>query len=130
CCSVIENQSIFVAADGTVFPCCWTYSAALNRALTGSEDPLDNQMEELLRRHGGRSVIDGRRHALRAICESELFKAIAESWKARSLAEGKLKVCARMCGRAFSQFRDQFTDPKLIPGRRPGVSGSPDAARR
>ncbi|HMK67160.1 MAG TPA: radical SAM protein, partial [Stellaceae bacterium] len=83
CCSVIENQSIFVAADGTVFPCCWTYSAALNRALAGSEDPLDNRMEELLRRHGGRTAIDGRQHALRAICQSELFKAIAASWKER-----------------------------------------------
>jgi MoaA/NifB/PqqE/SkfB family radical SAM enzyme len=124
CCSVIENRSIFVAADGTVFPCCWTYGASLNRAIYGITDPLDNQMEDMLRRCGGRAAIDGRRRPIRDICESELFREIARSWGYKSLADGKLKICARMCG-SFSQYKSQFLDPGLVPGRRPTVRSEP-----
>ena len=121
CCSVIENRSLFVAADGAVLPCCWTYGASLNRTVYGVPDPLDNQMEELLRRCGGRAAVDGRRHSIREICKSELFREIALSWERESLAAGKLKVCARMCGRGFNQYKSQFADPQLAPGRRPAA---------
>jgi MoaA/NifB/PqqE/SkfB family radical SAM enzyme len=119
CCHVIENKSIFVAADGTVFPCCWTYNASLYRTVYGIEDDLDNQVERLLQRCGGRDLIDGRRRSIREICESDLFLEIAKSWQSQSLAEGKLKICARMCGRDFSQFRGQFSDRRLEPGHPP-----------
>ncbi|HLW91602.1 MAG TPA: hypothetical protein VKS78_09910, partial [Roseiarcus sp.] len=116
--SVIENHSIFVAADGAVFPCCWTYGASLYRTVYGIGDPLDNQMEALLGRCGGRASIDARRHSIKDICDSLLFREIARSWTLTSLAAGKLKICARMCGRGFNQYTSQFDDPRLAPGRR------------
>jgi MoaA/NifB/PqqE/SkfB family radical SAM enzyme len=125
CCHVIENQSIFIAADGTIFPCCWTYNASLYRTVYGIENDLDNQVERLLQRCGGRDTIDGRRRSIREICESDLFLEIAKSWEAQNLAEGKLKICARMCGRDFSQFRGQFSDRRLEPGRPPVTEHPP-----
>jgi MoaA/NifB/PqqE/SkfB family radical SAM enzyme len=119
CCKVIENRSIFVAADGTVFPCCWTYGTSLYRTVYGIDDLLDNQVEDLLQRHGGRAAIDGRRRPIRDICESEVFREIAQSWQLESLAAGKLKICARMCGGDFSPFRNQFSDRRFEPGIRP-----------
>jgi MoaA/NifB/PqqE/SkfB family radical SAM enzyme len=118
CCSVIANKSIFVAADGAVFPCCWTYGASLNRAVYEIESPLDDQMQLVLQRCGGRQMIDGRRHSIREICQSKVFVEIANSWRRESLADGKLKICARMCGSSLSQYRGQFADKEAIPGQR------------
>lgn len=119
CCSAIDSHSIFVAADGTVFPCCWTYGASLYRAVYRIDDPLDNQVEDLLGRCGGREAIDGRRIAIRDICKSAFFQEIARSWERKTLASGKLKICARMCGGSLSPYRGQFSDLALVPGRRP-----------
>lgn len=119
CCSAIDSHSIFVAADGTVFPCCWTYGASLYRAVYRIDDPLDNQVEDLLGRCGGREAIDGRRIAIRDICKSVFFQEIARSWERKTLASGKLKICARMCGGSLSPYRGQFSDLALVPGRRP-----------
>lgn len=119
CCSAIDSHSIFVAADGTVFPCCWTYGASLYRAVYRIDDPLDNQVEDLLGRCGGREAIDGRRIAIRDICKSAFFQEIARSWERKTLASGKLKICARMCGGSLSPYRGQFCDLALVPGRRP-----------
>ena len=117
CCSALENRSIFVAADGTVFPCCWTYGASLYRAVYGIEDELDNQMEALIQRCGGREAIDARRRSIKQICRSELFEEIARSWSRERLSAGKLKICARMCGESFDQYSGQFSDPRRAPGR-------------
>lgn len=117
CCSVLQNRSIFVAADGSVFPCCWTYGASLYRTVYGIEDALDNQMEVLIQRAGGRDAIDARRHSIRDICHLQLFEEIVRSWNQKSLAAGKLKICARMCGESFDQYSSQFADPQLAPGR-------------
>jgi MoaA/NifB/PqqE/SkfB family radical SAM enzyme len=117
CCSVLANHSIFVAADGAIFPCCWTYSASLNQAVYGINGPFDDQMETLLRRCGGRATIDARRRSLRDICRSELFRQVASSWGRRGLADGKLKICARMCGSGFNQYRSQFMEGQSVPGQ-------------
>ena len=119
CCSAIDNHSIFVAADGAVFPCCWTYGASLYRTVYRIDDPLDNQIEDLLGRCGGRQAIDARRVAIRDICQSAFFREIARSWGRSALASGKLKICARMCGGNLSQYSGQFSDPAIVPGRRP-----------
>jgi MoaA/NifB/PqqE/SkfB family radical SAM enzyme len=118
CCSVIANRSIFVAADSAIFPCCWTYGASLNRTVYGIQDPLDDQMQNILQRCGGWGVLDGRRHSIRNICQSEVFREVANSWQLKSLTDGKLKVCARMCGGSVNQYRGQFTDQQLVPGQR------------
>jgi hypothetical protein len=48
-----------------------------------------------------------------------LFREIALSWERENAAAGKLKVCARICGRGFNPYKSQFADPQLAPGRRP-----------
>jgi hypothetical protein len=36
------------------------------------------------------------------------FKKIEESWGQPSVAAGKLKPCAKTCGKEFDPFREQF----------------------
>jgi hypothetical protein len=49
--------------------------------------------------HGGRDALDARKQGLKAVVEGELFQyAIPASWERKSVAGGKLAICARTCG--------------------------------
>lgn len=113
-CIAVADKSFFVSAEGTVFPCCWTYGASKYRDVFRMRDPENLQVVTLLERHGGPDQINGKFHPIEEIVKGPFFRALAESWSAPSVADGKTKICARMCGGQFSQ-EDQFQDPSLSP---------------
>jgi len=113
-CRAIEDSSIFVGAQGLVFPCCQTYTAATLPSVT--RDPRnDTQLQELIESLGGFETLDALRVGLRAAVESPTMTAIKQSWDETSIAEGRLKVCARVCG-ALQTFKKQFSSEELVPG--------------
>lgn len=114
-CRVAKTRSVFVSAKGHVFPCCWTYVQATRPALYGYPTSADRQVVDLVEATGGFERIDAKKVGLRAAIESPLFAAIASSWSCSSVAEGRLRVCARACGKDFPAYFDQFTDSDLLP---------------
>src|SRR5207248_22142 len=100
-CRVAETRSVFVGAQGYVFPCCWTYVQATRPVLWGFPSTGDRQVYDLVQRTGGFERIDARQVGLRAAIESPLFRAIESSWSCPSVGEGRLRVCARACGVDF-----------------------------
>jgi hypothetical protein len=74
------------------------------------------QVYDLVQSEGGFDAIDALRHGLRSIVEGPLFEAIESSWGCRSVGEGRLKVCGRVCGIEFPAYANQFANPELIPG--------------
>lgn len=121
-CRAIDDRTCFISAEGTVFPCCWTYGASKYGDVFGMSESENLQVAELLARHGGAAAIDARTRSLYEIIDGPFFAALAHSWRLKSIGQGKTKICARMCGGVFSQS-DQFVDPALSPWQA-GASGS------
>ncbi len=114
-CPVLRTASVFIGAQGHAYPCCWTYVQATRPGVNGFPADADRQTYDLVQATGGFDAIDTRKVGLRAAIESELFRAIERSWSCSSVAEGKLRVCARACGTAFPAYFDQFADVDLVP---------------
>jgi hypothetical protein len=58
----------------------------------------------------GAASINALKKPLSEIVNGPFFqKDIPERWNKPSVAEGKLKVCSRICGKDFDPFRDQFS---------------------
>lgn len=115
-CQVLQNRSVFISAGGLVFPCCWTYVQATVPLRRDAAAPSERQMRELIAERGGQALLDLRQHSLAEIAAGEVFAAIEQSWSAPTTADGKLRVCSRVCGEADS-YRAQFADATRVPGR-------------
>jgi hypothetical protein len=106
-CKVSEEKSIFVSAEGLVFPCCWT---AL-QLYPWYQKEETGQVWEKLKASGGKTSISALNLSLEEILGGAFFQSIQQSWASDSVQGGKLKVCARICGEEFDPFRDQFKGP-------------------
>lgn len=115
-CKVKRNLEVFVSATGLVYPCCWVYDQANYRTLYNVTDPFELGVENILRDVGGVHQISAKEHSLKDIVEGEFFKRIEESWNYPGIARGRLKVCARACGRWMDMYEKQFENKALIPG--------------
>jgi MoaA/NifB/PqqE/SkfB family radical SAM enzyme len=106
-CKVAAEKSFYVSAEGLVFPCCWTAI----QLYPWYQKEGSSQVERILREiPGGRDSINALKTPLSDILDGPFFqRAVPESWGLSSVKEGKLKVCARICGKDFDPFRDQFT---------------------
>lgn len=109
-CKVGQEKSLFVSAEGLAFPCCWTAI----QLYPWYSKPNSNQMWKLIgelpREKNSLSALE---YKLEEIVGGSFFqKLLPESWSKPSLAEGKMKVCSRICGKEFDPFRDQFAAAK------------------
>lgn len=116
CCHAAKNRSVFVSATGHAFPCCWTYAQATAPVLHQFATGVDTQMYHLVQACGGFDRVDALARGLAYAVGSPLFEAIERSWKQSSIASGRQKVCARVCGTEFTAFLDQFEGDELVPG--------------
>lgn len=105
-CKVAKEKSVFVSAEGLVFPCCWT---AIQLYPWYSEPKSTQVWKYLDALPGGKESISALRNPIKDIIEGEFFaKTIPNAWNKASIKDGKPKVCARICGQEFDPFRDQF----------------------
>lgn len=106
-CKVARERSLYVSGEGLVFPCCWTaiqlypwYQAPRSSQIWKMIDQLPEKTDS----------ISALKRPLAEIVAGEFFQSlIPGSWELPSTKEGKLKVCARICGGEFDPFRDQFS---------------------
>jgi MoaA/NifB/PqqE/SkfB family radical SAM enzyme len=105
-CKVAEEKSLYVTAEGLVFPCCWVGLRLYPWYSKEKADPVWKLIDQL---EGGLEALSLAHHPMKDIVEGPFFqKVLPESWEKSSLSEGKLKVCAKTCGKKFDAFASQF----------------------
>jgi MoaA/NifB/PqqE/SkfB family radical SAM enzyme len=126
-CRAVADKSCFVSAEGTVFPCCWTYGASKYGTVFKMTGKENLQIAGLVEEHGGASALNAKNHPIYQIIDGPFFRALAQTWQKDTVAAGKAKICARMCGGLFSS-EDQFLNPEFSPWRAaPGDGANPPA---
>ena len=98
-CKVLQDESVYVSAEGFVFPCCWL----ANQMYVWYQKPKTNQVWQLIEKCGGISILDGRK-GIEKIVENDFFQQIKQLWN----TEKKLWVCGKQCGSDFDPFANQF----------------------
>lgn len=102
-CKVAEEKSVYVSAEGLIFPCCWT----ANQMYLWYFKEKSTQIWSLVNKVGIENI-SAKNKSLTEIIDGEFFDLIRKSWNLNSCGEGKLKVCAKTCGTEFDPFGEQF----------------------
>lgn len=104
-CKVDREKSVYVSAEGVVLPCCWLANQLYIYYLKPREAPLWRMIES----YGGLDKLNAKKQSLEEIVNGDFFQHILpESWLKKSEKEGKLKVCAKICGQEFDPFSSQY----------------------
>lgn len=103
-CKVAKEKSVFVSADGYIFPCCWT----ANQMYVWYMPYQDTEIWKIIKEIGGIDTINAKNYTIKEIVEGSFFEKIEKSWTLNSIKCGKLKTCAKTCGQNFDQFKDQY----------------------
>ena len=103
-CKVQRERNVFVAADGTVYPCCWTAHLMYD----SHESPEVVQMKKLVESIGGMDKINAKIHGLEAVFESGIMRDVESTWKLKNIQEGKLIECANRCGEELDLYAEQY----------------------
>lgn len=108
-CKVAKEKSVYVSAEGLVFPCCWTA-----QKIYSTED-----RPQLLRLLGPSAedfdLLSLRKHSFSEIINGDFFQAaLPRSWNGPTVAEGRPKVCARICGIGYDVFGEQFAESQRL----------------
>lgn len=103
-CRSAAQRSIYVSAEGLVFPCCWTAASIYPAHSNGPEGEIWRLIEKL----GGKEQLNLRHHLLREIIEGNFMRRVLpEALAQQSIAAGRPRVCARICG-GMKSFEGQF----------------------
>jgi len=103
-CKAAATRSIYVSAEGEVFPCCWT--GMLYRWYSRSSAAHYLSLVEAS--EDGRAGIDGKQRDIRDIIAGPVFQeAVPAAWKKGQIGAARLEVCARVCG-SEDAYSEQF----------------------
>jgi hypothetical protein len=85
-CLHTQNKEIYIAADGSVYPCCFLgfYPGQMNH-------PGNKELANLV--HENNALQYDLAHCL------DWFEAVEQSWQAASVAEGRTYQCIATCNR-------------------------------
>jgi len=103
-CKVAEEKSVYISAEGIVQPCCWTAGQMYVWYWTPKGGQIWNAIDSV-----GKDKLNAIEHSLEEIINGEFFQeVIPNSWDKPSCADGKLAVCAKICGTKYDAFSEQF----------------------
>lgn len=107
-CRIAKEKSLYVSAEGLVFPCCWT--AGQLYMPHAEQNESNNQMWRMIQALPlGKDSLSALRLPIQEIIEGSFFQRdLPESWNKSRIAEGKPQVCARTCGAYVKPFESQF----------------------
>lgn len=101
-CKVKTINEIFITAEGLLLPCCWLAGIMYNQRLVNyKEDQIWTVIDD-------KSKIDCKLVGIKGAMESGLLERIEQSWTLKSIKEGKLRMCAKMCNVSYDLFGSQF----------------------
>lgn len=102
-CKVKEEKSLYITAEGILQPCCWVAGQMYNWYNT----PKGSQIWKLIN-VVGKDNLNALSRPIEEILLTDYFqKMFTDSWSKPSCAEGKLQVCAKICGTEI--FSQQYT---------------------
>lgn len=102
-CKVKEEKSLYITAEGILQPCCWVAGQMYNWYNT----PKGSQIWKLIN-VVGKDNLNALSRPIEEILLTDYFqKMFIDSWSKPSCAEGKLQVCAKICGTEI--FSQQYT---------------------
>lgn len=104
-CKVLAEKSVYISAEGLVFPCCWTANQLYSWYLKPGSTQIEKMLAQLPQ---GVAEINALVNPLSKILNGDFFQKLPELWGRGGLATGKPKVCAKICGSDFDPFREQF----------------------
>ena len=103
-CKTLNEKSLYISSEGLIFPCCWT----ANQLYVWYFEKEASPVWKLLKANGGKGSINALEQPIEQVLQGEFFEGLQQSWQKESIKCGKLKVCAKTCGKDFDQFRDQY----------------------
>jgi MoaA/NifB/PqqE/SkfB family radical SAM enzyme len=87
-CKARKEKSIYVAANGEVYPCCWTgFFPKMNYRKLGND-----QLRNLLKYQNNNAIDVGLENAVK------WFNDLESTWQISSVLEGKNYICNETCG--------------------------------
>lgn len=93
-CKAVDSQSVYISAEGLVFPCCWT--ASLYRSNAQSVREIWRLIDKL---PDGKDSINAKLNPLSEVINGRFFQEFfPAAWEKNSGAD-RLMVCARTCGK-------------------------------
>lgn len=98
-CMVKDTGSVYVSARGEIFPCCWVGYDKYHHTNSHPAYKFFENTDE----------INALKRPMREIFAGGYFDEIEKSWSLGSVAEGKIKTCAKTCS-LNNFFRSQFAD--------------------
>lgn len=112
-CKVLEDKSVYVDAQGHLYPCCFLGSAKylyapLNDITFNYHEDQKKTLEDFINFLGGWEAINLKNRSIKAIIESPQWQGAWDIyWHSK-----KLTTCSRVCGtweeKIISQYGDQF----------------------
>ena len=106
-CKVAAEKSIYISAEGYVFPCCWLANQLYPWYLKEREGQIWRFIDSLPEKEQSLSL---KMRSLKDIVEDTFFQSsVPESWRGKDIKKDRLQVCAKTCGKTFDPFRDQFS---------------------
>jgi MoaA/NifB/PqqE/SkfB family radical SAM enzyme len=104
-CRVGLEKSIYISAEGLVFPCCWTANQTYS-----IKNPRQSSVWKILETLPEKEKsISAFHKPLSEIIEGRFFQVdLPNSWSRPSVRDGKLQVCAKTCGKCVKPFESQF----------------------
>ena len=126
-CKVAREKSIYVSAEGYVFPCCWTANQLYPWYYEKRAAPMWKLLDSVA---GGLESLSAKKHSLQDIISGDFFqRRLPESWDKQGIEAGRLFVCGKTCGKGFDAFKAQFEGSKPLqeqaPCRAPSSQGTP-----
>lgn len=105
-CKVSSEKKIYVSAEGLVFPCCWV-AGIYNKFRPFETTPVGKIIAQM---PAGKNSLNAKLISLKEIIDDVFFqKIIPATWQSDSLENGRLEVCARICGK-HDIYSGQFDD--------------------
>lgn len=102
-CMVKDDKSLYVSAKGELFPCCWLAYEPYSHDM---KSPNDSSVFKYIKNVDDINAI---KKPMEDIFASGYFDEIEKSWELGSVAEGKVKTCAKTCS-LNNFFKGQFND--------------------
>jgi len=104
-CKVESEKNVYVSAEGLVLPCCWLANQLYIWYLPKNSSAVFKYIEKC----GGLKKLSAKKNDIETIVNGEFFqKFLSWSWKQKKIKEGKLEVCAKICGNEFDPFKAQY----------------------
>ena len=107
-CQVQEEKSVYISAEGYVFPCCFLAGQMYLWHQKRRENQIHRFLDKLPEKEESLNV---KKRPLKEILQDSFFqKTIPEAQKPGDVRKDRLFMCAKTCGEIFRPFQDQFQE--------------------